>query len=274
MTLTLFSPAKINLFLRVLGKRKDGYHELASLFQAIDLGDRITFSLAKEESLTCCDPHLPCCDSNLVTKAVALFRRKTGLRFSIRIHLEKRIPTQAGLGGGSSNAATTLWALNTLHAHPFSEEELQVWSAEIGSDIPFFFSCGTAYCTGRGERVRTLPPIPHLSSLTLIKPKEGLSTPAIYQALNLRECSSEDPQHLLATFYSGNPIYLNDLEPPAFRLCPALSRLKQRLLSEGHKTVFMTGSGTALISPGKGARKPIYRRAPTWYAPLTDFGPH
>lgn len=263
--LTLFSPAKINLFLRVLGKRPDGYHELASLFQAIDLGDTLHFELAKEDSLTCSDPTLPCDDSNLVMKAVHLFRRKTGLHFSINIHLEKKIPTQAGLGGGSSNAATTLWALNALHNFPYSERHLQIWSAEIGSDIPFFFSKGTAYCTGRGEQVTNLPPIPHLTSFSLIKPNAGLSTPAIYQALNLKECSQRDPNQLLASFYSGTPCFINDLELPAFRLCPLLEPLKQKLLQEGHPTVFMTGSGTALVSVGGVHTQPKYREDSSWY---------
>ena len=240
MTLKLFSPAKINLFLRIMGKRPDGYHEIASLFQAIDLGDTLTFTLANEDQLTCSDPTLPCDASNLVSKAVALFRCKTGLNFSVSIHLEKRIPTQAGLGGGSSNAATTLWALNALHGNPYSDTELQTWSAEIGSDIPFFFSLGTAYCTGRGEKVRNLPP-PNLPPLSLIKPSEGLSTPAIFQALNLHECSTLDPECLLASFYEGDPIYINDLEIPALRLCPALASLKK-----GCK-IFMTGSGTAHV---------------------------
>ncbi len=113
-SLTLFSPAKINLFLRIMGKRPDGYHELASLFQAIGLGDTLTFTLTPQDSLTCSDPSLPCNDSNLIIKALHLFRRKTNLHIPVTIHLEKHIPTQAGLGGGSSNAATTLGALNTL----------------------------------------------------------------------------------------------------------------------------------------------------------------
>jgi 4-diphosphocytidyl-2-C-methyl-D-erythritol kinase len=269
----LFSPAKINLFLRILGKRPDGYHEIASLFQAIDLGDTLTIDFAKEERLTCSDPTLACDGTNLVLKAVNLFRRKTGLRFSVDIHLEKNIPTQAGLGGGSSNAATTLWALNALHHHSYSEQELQTWSAEIGSDIPFFFSHGTAYCTGRGECVRDLPPIPDFTALSVIKPKEGLSTPAIYQALNLGECSSEDPQTLLAHFYSGRPVYINDLEKPALRLCPPLANLKKKLHLEGNKTLFMTGSGTALVSPGNGIRHPINRPQASWYDGALDFKP-
>jgi len=269
--LSLFSPAKINLFLRILRKRPDGFHELASLFQTINLGDTLTFSLADQDRLTCSDPALPCDHSNLVTKAVDLFRSKTGLQFSINIHLNKRIPIQAGLGGGSSNAATTLWALNALHNHPVSEKELQIWSAEIGSDIPFFFSCGTAYCTGRGENVRDLPPI-NLPLLTVTKPKEGLSTPAIYNALKLNECSTHNPQELLESFYSDTPLFINDLERPAFRLCPPLQTLKKRLLCEG-QPVFMTGSGTAFVTVGSGEALSISRPSCSWY-PHEHLRPH
>ncbi|MFC2049076.1 4-(cytidine 5'-diphospho)-2-C-methyl-D-erythritol kinase [Chlamydiota bacterium] len=256
----LFSPAKINLFLRILGKRPDGYHELASLFQAINLGDTLTFTLSHEDRLTCSDPTLPCDSSNLVTRAVELFRRKTGLSFHVDIHLEKIIPTQAGLGGGSSNAATTLWALNALHRFPYTEQELQDWSAEIGSDIAFFFSHGTAYCTGRGENVRDLPPLA-LPPLSLIKPAGGLSTPAIYKALQLLECSTEDPEKLLADFYAGKPRYINDLEHPAFRLCPQLSQIKR-----SRPLAFMTGSGTAMIHQGREGQsiRPVNRNT-GWY---------
>jgi 4-diphosphocytidyl-2-C-methyl-D-erythritol kinase len=261
--LTLFSPAKINLFLRILGKRPDGYHELASLFQAIGLGDRLTFTLSKEDNLTCSDPLLPTNSSNLVLKAVNLFRLKTGLQSSIQIHLEKKIPTQAGLGGGSSNAATTLWALNALHHFPYTEEELQQWSSEIGSDIPFFFSQGIAYCTGRGEIVRNLPLLP-LPSFSIEKPSEGLSTPAIYNALNLSECSSADPETLLEAFYKGKPTYINDLEAPALRLSPTLSIYKKELLKK-YDQVFMTGSGSAHVCLGKGTIPAVFRKQREWF---------
>jgi 4-diphosphocytidyl-2-C-methyl-D-erythritol kinase len=255
----LFSPAKINLFLRVLKKRADGYHELASLFQTVSLGDTLTCALSKEDHFTCSDPTLVI-PSNLVLRAVELFRRKTGFRFSVAIHLDKEIPLQAGLGGGSSNAATTLWALNALQGFPYSEQELQSWSIELGSDVPFFFSHGTAYCTGRGEKVKTLPPL-SLPPLTLIKPTGGLSTPAVYQNLRLEECSSEDPEDLLADFYGGDPRYINDLEAPAFRLCPALAKIKARY----HPIAFMAGSGSALIHVGQGSLEPICRQPLGWY---------
>src|SRR5437016_5240820 len=130
--LTLISPAKINLNLRIVGKRPDGYHELSSVFQAIDLCDVLTFEKSEKDKFTCNISTLPNDKKNLVLKALDLFRSKTGLNFCLKIHLDKHIPIEAGLGGGSSNAATTLWACNQLTGQTVSLERLQEWSAEIG----------------------------------------------------------------------------------------------------------------------------------------------
>src|ERR1700722_692158 len=274
MTLTLFSPAKINFFLRILGKRRDGYHELASLFQTIDLGDTLTFSLAHDEDrLTCSDLTLACDASHLVTRAVDLFRLKTDLRFFVTIHLEKHIPIQAGLGGGSSNAATTLWALNALHDYPVDQQDLQIWSAQIGSDAPFFFSQGTAYCTGRGEKVRNLPPVRfYEEGISLSKPNEGITTPAVYKALQLERCSKIDPEEIIAGFYSGHPTFLNDLEEPAFRLLPILQLYKKELRNKGVINATMTGSGTAFFGfKGELPKREHVMRSPLeWYAKMQE----
>lgn len=256
--LTLFSPAKINLFLRIVGRRADGYHDLASLFQTISLGDTLHFTLADEDRLICTDSSIPTDGSNLILKAAQLFRQKTGLRFGLDVHLEKNIPSQAGLGGGSSNAATTLWALNALHGFPVTVSELQIWSSEIGSDIPFFFSKGTAYCTGRGECVEELSPLPS-QKVTIIKPPSGLPTPAVYarfRSLGLPKHFTS-PQEDLQSFFSPMPLYVNDLEPAAFVEAPPLAELKQNLLASGFTTVLMAGSGSAFFCLGEGDLKPF-----------------
>ncbi|MCH9609141.1 MAG: 4-diphosphocytidyl-2-C-methyl-D-erythritol kinase [Chlamydiales bacterium] len=241
----LFSPAKVNLFLRILRRREDGFHEIASLFQAIDLGDTLFLELSSCDQFTTNSPDIPLGPSNLVFKALKLFREKTALSTPVKIHLEKKIPTEAGLGGGSSNAATTLWGLNALHDFPLSEKELQLWSAELGSDVPFFFSSGTAYCQGRGEQIKNLKPL-SLQPFWLFKPPSGLSTQQIYQALDLKMCSTVDPEELLASFYLDKPIYHNDLESPAFLQDGALARLKSTF-EEAYANVVMTGSGTAFV---------------------------
>ncbi|KAL9190869.1 hypothetical protein ACHAXT_000575 [Thalassiosira profunda] len=151
--LTLFSPCKINLFLRILRKRPDGFHDLASLFQAVGFGDTLHLSLATKDGdeFTCNMEGVPTDSSNLVLRALELMRQKTertDVFFSA--DLVKRVPAQAGLGGGSANAATAMWGANELMGRPATLEQLIEWSGELGSDITFFLSRGTAYCTGRG----------------------------------------------------------------------------------------------------------------------------
>ncbi len=253
MTKGLFlSPAKINLFLHVVDKRPDGYHTIASLFQTIDLYDKIHFALSNRDHLTCTDPSIPTDAANLILKAAELFRRKTGLRFGVEVHLEKNIPHQSGLGGGSSNAATILYALNERHGKPASLQELGEWSSEIGSDISFFFTHGTAYCTGRGEIIREMPPLPK-KSFWILKPPLGLSTPLVYRHLDLSKVRKRDPEALLKRFQEGEWPCFNDLEIPAFELLPELSHVKHKLSESGYHAVTMTGSGTALFCLGEKA---------------------
>ncbi|CAI9106053.1 OLC1v1005111C1 [Oldenlandia corymbosa var. corymbosa] len=239
--LTLFSPCKINVFLRITGKRDDGFHDLASLFHVISLGDKIKFSLSPSKSndrLSTNVPGVPLDDRNL-------------------IHLDKKVPTGAGLGGGSSNAATALWAANQFSGGIASERDLQEWSSEIGSDIPFFFSSGAAYCTGRGEVVQDIPsPISHDIPMVLIKPPEACSTAEVYKTLTLDETSKIDPLTLLEKI-SKNGISqdacVNDLELPAFKVLPSLKRLKQRIAAAGrgqYDAVFMSGSGSTIVGVG------------------------
>lgn len=250
--LRLFSPAKVNLFLRIVSKRPDGYHNLSSVFQTISLGDTLTIEPHSRDELTCTDPRLPTDTSNLILKATDLFRCKTGLKLAFRIHLIKRIPTHAGLGGGSSNAATTLWGCNQLAKTNIPLHTLQQWSAEIGSDIPFFFSQGTAYCTGRGEYVKHLPALAG-PEFWVIKPPEGLSTLEVYRCLNFTSSVSEKSLQIdLDTFLSNSLLYFNDLEKPAFEIMPELKQLKTRLLGNGFEIALMSGSGSAFICMGKG----------------------
>lgn len=248
--ISLASPAKINLFLRILRRRSDGYHELASLFQTISLCDRLHVSLSEVDELHCSDASVPTCRKNLIWKAVDLYRQKSGNRFCVKIDLEKNIPMQAGLGGGSSNAATALWAVNSLAKTPVSMSELQAWSAEVGSDVPFFFSSGTAYCTGRGEQVQTLPSLAP-QEVWIFKPKGGLPTPAVYQQLKVEDLIPRDPIACLDEFLAGKESYFNDLEAPAIQLMPSLTGFKAALSSLGFQHVLMSGSGTAFFCIGE-----------------------
>jgi len=260
--LSLLSPAKVNLFFHILHPREDGFHEIASLYQAIDLFDGLQVELASQDTFTCSDPLLPMNESNLVVKALQLFRTKTGNRQPVRIHLEKKIPMQAGLGGGSSNAATALWAFSKLllteDNRVVEEGELRNWAAMLGSDVPFFLSSGLAYCTGRGEVLQAVAPLtrPEFSSFWIAKPREdGLPTPVVYQTYR-RERGADcirlgNPQDTLASFYTGQPLFYNDLEIAAFALLPSLKTIRDQLKNMvGFSTVLMSGSGTAFFCLG------------------------
>lgn len=258
--LSLFSPCKINVFLRITSKREDGFHDLASLFHVISLGDKIKFSLSPtktKDRLSTNVPGVPLDDKNLIIKALNLYRKKTGSDNFFWIHLDKRVPTGAGLGGGSSNAATALWAANQFSDCLASEKELQEWSSEIGSDIPFFFSHGAAYCTGRGEIVRDIPsPLPADLPMVLIKPREACPTAEVYKCFRLDQTSKVEPLTLLEKIQKNGisqDVCINDLESPAFEVLPSLSRLKKRVMAASrgeYDAVFMSGSGSTIVGIG------------------------
>lgn len=271
-TLNLFSPAKINIFLRVVRRRDDGFHDLASLFHVIDLGDDMGFSLRSAgsgvDTLACNVEDIPTDSSNLVIKALDLFREKTGAAEHFDVELFKRVPHGAGMGGGSGNAATALWAANELTGRPATTAQLLEWSGEIGSDISVFFSNGAAYCTGRGEIVEDVaPPIPLSTPLLLVKPPIGLSTPEIFKNLDLDRRSTADPRDLLSRLYSEGAtqeLVVNDLEAPAFSKLPQLASLKERLQNEGmYDSVFMTGSGSTIVAMGSD-KKPAWLDEPQY----------
>ncbi|WOK96796.1 4-diphosphocytidyl-2-C-methyl-D-erythritol kinase, chloroplastic [Canna indica] len=258
--LSLFSPCKINVFLRITGKREDGFHDLASLFHVISLGDNIKFSLSPtktKDRLSANVAGVPLDERNLIIKALNLYRKKTGTDNFFWIHLDKKVPTGAGLGGGSSNAATALWAANQFSGCLATEKELQEWSSEIGSDVPFFFSHGAAYCTGRGEVVKNIPrPLPLDLPMVLIKPQEACSTADVYKRFRLDQTSSVDPLVLLSEITQNGisqDVCINDLEPPAFEVLPSLKRLKKRVLAASrgeYNAVLMSGSGSTIVGIG------------------------
>jgi 4-diphosphocytidyl-2-C-methyl-D-erythritol kinase len=259
------SPAKLNLFFRVLHRRPDGYHEIASLYQAIDRFDLLSFNKSTSDQFTCSDAFLKCDDSNLVSKARHLFRSYFECP-ALHIHLEKKIPMQSGLGGGSSNAATTLWAMNEIAGRPASLEELLSIGALIGSDVPFFFSSGRAFCTGRGEMFKSMSFQPFKGYLA--KPSFGLSTPIVYRETRVEELEKTDPLVALQ-----NDLYFNDLEEAAMRIEPMLFLYKKSLLECGFDQVTMTGSGTAFFCLGEPKKmiegiipfQAISRESSSWY---------
>lgn len=240
--ITLYSPAKANLFFHVLNKRSDGYHAIESLVQVFSLFDTLSISLADE--ISSYSSNIDCLafdSSNLIYKAIELFKLKTHLKFHVTVHLDKKIPIKSGLGGGSSNAATTLWGLNKLLKTSFTSAELAEMGKELGADVPLFFGPGRVFCQGIGEK---LTPVSYESeSYYLACPKNlFLSTPEVFKHLNLEDRIL--PKHKINHY---DLLTINHLESPAFKVCPALFDLKQSLYALGFKKVMMTGSGSCFI---------------------------
>jgi len=274
--LTLLSPAKINLYLYVTGRRDDGYHSVSSLFQAISLFDTLAIEKSKEDLLVCDDPSLPTDSSNLVMKALNAFRQATGISTSYKFTLNKKIPIEAGLGGGSGNAATTLFGLNRLNGNPLTEEELITLGSRLGSDVAFFFSQGCAYVSGFGETIKNVEP-PPLGKIHLIKPPFGLSTPLVFKKYD----EGDKIDRSTHTYKKGSFTFMNDLEKAALALRPELVGLKEQLVNCGFDQVLMTGAGTSFYCLGKGKlpyfngyrmfiTEPIRRKKEEWYLPYDE----
>src|SRR5262245_46668749 len=174
------APAKVNLFLEVLSKRPDGYHEIATLMVAIRLMDTLVFREEPDLRLGCNRPDLSTGPDNLVWRAARLLRERTGCTRGANIYLVKRIPMAAGLAGGSTDAAAALWGLNRLWGLELTSQELAKLGAELGSDIPFFFHTPAAWCTGRGEIV-SAEPLGCRLHLVLLCPAFGCATARVYQ---------------------------------------------------------------------------------------------
>lgn len=247
--ISLPSYAKINLFFRVLSKRSDGYHNIASLYQKIHLSDQLTFTFSHSfDQFSSNVEDLQWDPTNLIYKATQKFRLYSDLHDPISVKLIKKIPIGAGLGGGSSNAATTLLALNQLFDYPLTENQLLEIAKTIGADVPFFIkNISSAYCTGIGD-ILTPVEITAIRKGYLLIPDFAMSTPEVYRYCQPNACSSVDPQEILNSFSSQSPLLVNDLESAAFGLKPLLREYKQLLEKNG--PCLMTGSGSALFFLG------------------------
>ncbi|MDZ4404100.1 4-(cytidine 5'-diphospho)-2-C-methyl-D-erythritol kinase [Prosthecobacter sp.] len=247
--MTLHSPAKINLWLRILGKRSDGFHEVQTRLCRLALGDTVEIEhrgAGTHVSLTCSDPTVPLDESNLALRALRAFESRTGKQSSWRIHLEKKIPAGAGLGGGSSNAATVLKGANQLAGSPLSQTQLIELGAQIGSDVPcFLLDSPAADGAGRGEQV-TPADFPWQLPLVLIKPPFPIPTPWAYKRW---AGSKEIPGILYAPQLCPWGAMVNDLERPVFEKFLLLPTLKTWLLEHGEvRAALMSGSGSTLFA--------------------------
>ena len=260
MQVQLKSPCKVNLILNILAKRPDGFHELETVMQPVEISDELTFERSDSGiQLTCSEPSLPVDSSNLVCRAAAAFFERGKHSGGVKIHLQKRIPVAAGLAGGSGNAATTLLALNQLFDTRLSPEQLHEIAASLGSDIPFFLQRGPALGTGRGERIESLPPFRALKgcALLLVHPGFGIATAWAYRELGRFPAALHGlpgrARKLLAMLDSGNlraasREFYNSLETPALEKYPWLFLLQEFLRENGAVATLMSGSGSTTFA--------------------------
>ena len=246
------APAKINLFLEILGKRQDGYHEIETVMQEVSLFDYLHMeNYDKEVVLTCSNTKLATGEENLVVKAVRLMQKETGISKGVKIHLEKKIPIGAGLGGGSSDAVATLFGLNRLWQIGYDEKQLMSLAGKLGSDTPFFVMGNTAVCKGRGEVV-TPYPLNVKYNYVIIYPRFEVSTAMVYKNFKISLTKNlKDVSFFLQKLESGSPQELghslhNRLEDVVFRLYPELEKIKKTLTKFDFCGTLLSGSGSAL----------------------------
>ena len=249
--LTVYAPAKINLVLEILGKDND-YHRISSIVQSIDLCDVLNLELDKEIRFDCDEPRLR--HDNLVPRAVSLLKESTVCDLGARIELRKRIPWGVGLGGGSSDAAATLLALNELWGLRLPLSKLTRLAFELGSDVPFFIHKGTAVVKGKGEWVRPQPPLPSTSFVLLVPPLPRIpdKTKQMYSALRVADFTTgEFVERALLSLEQGErpdpDVMFNAFERVAFDFFPGLEKYRQILQETGAARAYLAGSGPCLF---------------------------
>jgi len=243
---TLEAPAKLNLSLRILATRDDGYHDIDTVMVKLpQLADRLHFAPAPEFTFSCDDSAVPNDGHNLVVKAVRAYEAAIGIPCNCRITLEKHIPHGAGLGGGSSDAASTLLGLQRIHEGALEPEKLSGLAADLGSDVAFFLVPGAARCTGRGEHVAPIPAPPALPVL-LLKPAFGVATAEAY-ARWPSAAAIPGIRHTPQETSAG--VLVNDLEAPVFQKFRFLAELKQWLLIRKEvAAALLSGSGSTVFA--------------------------
>ena len=274
---TLPAFAKINWRLHVLGQRADGFHELRTIFQTVTLHDRLSFNESGDEQLylTSDDPSIPVDERNLVLRAGFALREKYKIRKGASLHLEKRIPVEAGLGGGSSDAAVALLGLAQLWQIKTDGEELAEIGARLGADVPFFLTGGTALGTGLGTDVEPLADV-SAEHLLIIKPHAKVSTAEAYKALKRPALTKESRDIILsisraeARIWDSLPEVLhNDFEPAIYQLFPEIARARQSLIEQGARGALLCGSGASVFGifengEALGRARSVLEREPGW----------
>jgi 4-diphosphocytidyl-2-C-methyl-D-erythritol kinase len=248
---TIKAPAKLNLCLKVTGRRPDGYHELVSIMVPIDLFDLLEMQVIPEGvRFSCRGLKVPDDETNLVVKAAQAFFERTGLKMGISIRLKKRIPVAAGMGGGSSDAAAALLLLNQIYAKPLRLEDLHETALALGADVPFFLVSRPSLASGIGEILDPLARWPEFWYVTVTPPIQ-VSTAWVYRNLQLKELTGGE-YHRIKTFLEEKPasisrILENDLESVTSDRFPVIETIKHLLLDSGAEGALMTGSGPTVF---------------------------
>lgn len=262
--ITLYSPAKINLFLEVLNKRQDGYHDIQSIMQTIDLKDTITIKKINHGiKILSSNSQIPIDENNLCFKAAKILLEKMKIKQGVEIKIDKQIPIKAGLGGGSSNAATTLKGINSLFNLNLGVEELQNIGAEIGSDVPFFIRGGISKILGKGEIIIPLPDLPSVWFI-LVKPEIGISTKKVYEELDKKNMTpKKNIDNIIVAIKTGNIDLLGENLFNRFEdiiKYPEILTIKKTMKKIGINYILMTGTGSTIFGIVKEKRKEIYEK--------------
>ena len=246
-TLTMKAPAKLNLFLYVVGRRGDSYHDILTLFQKISLWDKISLTLLKDTkkiNITCPGSNLPVGEDNLAFKAAKVFLEHTGLGYGVSMRLEKHIPVGSGLGGGSSDAAAVLKGLNILNNNILANGELHSIACHLGADVPFFISdANTAIGTGTGTRLEAIGTPCY--RYVLIWPGFSISTKSVYERFELTSQPYDTIFDASQAFHTK--LWINDLEQAVIPRYPQIEDIKSQLMALGAETALMSGSGSTVF---------------------------
>lgn len=257
-TLVIPSPAKINLFLKVVRRRPDGYHDIITLLSRIGLFDTVVLTFNQPSiSVNCSHPRVPEDRSNLAYRAASLFFEALSSHDGVAIFIDKVIPVAAGLGGGSSNAAAVLMGLNQYYGFPFKDGELLAMAVKVGADVPFFLFRHVAIARGIGNRLEVYEGLPPLSVL-LVCPRFEVPTACVYENLNLTLTNREKKfkiKRFDQVFPSVKSSFFNDLEQVTIGKFPEIKTIKETLLDLGAEIALMSGSGPSVFGLFKDAQQ-------------------
>jgi len=253
LTVVENAPAKINLGLKIIGKRKDRYHNILSIFQTVDIYDELEITSSKKPGLVCSHPEVPTGSENLVLKTEKLIRKRIGNLPEVHFTLKKRIPVGAGLAGGSSDAAAALCGLNAFHNLNLPDNVLNEYACELGSDVPFLLKGGTSVVSGRGEITVTVE-WPFNFTYVIVYPKFAVSTSWAYRTLNKIGDDYTEYQKITEKLMGSKlekdeffEVLKNDFEEPIFKRYPVLNKIKSTIISNSPLKAILTGSGSSIL---------------------------